>query len=111
MINNRETKKSIAMKENNSESRIQALRSSIDKIDGEILERINRRLHLARDIGEIKNTRKERIIDPDRESEVVYRLGELNKGPLGESSLRRIFSEIIAASREIQKSGSRCDFH
>jgi len=78
------------------------LRRDIDKIDVQILDLINQRLLLASEIGKIKAKQGDRMVDGARESTLVQRLLSLNQGPLSKQALRHIFTEIIAAAREIQ---------
>ncbi|MEA3280536.1 MAG: prephenate dehydratase [Thermodesulfobacteriota bacterium] len=86
-----------------SDSRIIPLRKSIDEIDEKILDLINRRLRLAKEIGKIKEEYSEQVFDSARESIIIRRLLELNKGLLSKEALRHIYTEIIASSRSIQK--------
>lgn len=78
------------------------LRKHIDQIDGKILELINQRLIFVKEIGNIKAQAGNRIMDSGRENELLKRLKTLNRGPLNNHSLQHIFTEIIAAAREIQ---------
>ena len=87
------------MTNNNDISR---LRKEIDTIDLQILELINRRLLNAKAIGSAKAQNGIGTTDPAREHELIKKLGELNKGPLSGNALHHIFTEIIAAGREIQ---------
>jgi len=82
--------------------RMAALRKNIDTIDMEILGLINRRLSQAREIGQVKARNGSQVMDRSREIELVKRLIRLNDGPLTNSALQHIFTEIVAASREIQ---------
>lgn len=82
---------------------IQPLREGIDAIDAEIVELINRRLLLGKEIGRIKGVKGDEVLDKSREIEIMRRLSALNQGPVKETVLHYIFSVIIAASREIQK--------
>jgi len=76
----------------------------IDEIDRQLLDLINRRLSVAKKIGQIKGRQKTMIIDTKRETEVLQKLLNLNRdGQLTHDSLFQIFSAIIAASREIQQ--------
>ena len=86
---------------NNSHD-ISRLRQAIDTIDLKILDLINQRLLNAKAIGSAKAQNGIGVIDPAREYELIKNLNELNKGPLSGSALHHIFTEIIAASREIQ---------
>ena len=80
------------------------IRQQIDDVDNTILELINRRLNLARKIGELKKDTGNQVVDSTRESEILKRLTGLNKGPLNPNVLRHIFIDIIAAARAIQAS-------
>ncbi|MDL1968628.1 MAG: prephenate dehydratase [Deltaproteobacteria bacterium] len=90
-------------KKNDSTSKIDTLRKSIDDIDDNILDLINKRLVFAKEIGQIKGLNSEPIIDSTRETTIIKRLSSLNSGPLSNDALYHIFTKIIAASREIQK--------
>ena len=80
------------------------IRDQIDGIDDTILELINRRLNLAKRIGDLKKDSGNRVVDSTRESEILRRLVGLNKGPLNPNVLHHIFIDIIAAARAIQAS-------
>ncbi|MBC2694246.1 MAG: prephenate dehydratase [Desulfobacteraceae bacterium] len=90
-------------KNDDSTSKIDTLRKSIDDIDDKILDLINKRLLLAKNIGQIKGLNNEPILDSSRETTIIKRLSSLTKGHLSNNALHNIFTEIIAASREIQK--------
>jgi chorismate mutase/prephenate dehydratase len=78
------------------------LRQAIDVIDENIMDLINQRLLLAAQIGGLKKQGDIQIIDKRRETEIIDRLLEKNKGPLGNDGLRNIFSAIIAQGRNVQ---------
>jgi chorismate mutase/prephenate dehydratase len=80
------------------------IRQRIDDIDDTILELINRRLNLAKRIGELKKDSGNQVVDSTRESEILRRLTARNKGPLNPNVLHHIFIDIIAAARAIQAS-------
>lgn len=86
---------------------IEKLRRCIDGIDDQILEMINQRLLAAREIGAIKSRLGTAVVDSQRESRIYQRLSSLNKGPLKEASLHRIFRAVIAAGRGIQAPGKK----
>jgi chorismate mutase/prephenate dehydratase len=81
---------------------ISALRLAIDEIDEKIMDLINRRLLLARQIGNIKKKGGIQIADRQREKEILDRLLEKNKGPVSDRGLRNIFSAIITEGRNVQ---------
>jgi chorismate mutase/prephenate dehydratase len=79
------------------------LRNEIDKLDAEIIAKIQARAEIASKIGEIKRSKGEPIFRPDREKEVYEKIKRLNKGPLPDSSLTSIYREIMSASIAIEK--------
>ena len=82
---------------------IAKLRYAIDGIDAKILDLINRRLSLAKQIGGLKTQAGTRITDSAREKEITRRLLNINRGPLNDDGLHNIFAAIIAEARKIQK--------
>jgi chorismate mutase len=81
---------------------IGVLRQAIDEIDETILDLINQRLSVAKQIGDFKKQGGIQITDSEREKEILNRLLEKNKGPLGAVGLRKIFKAIIAEGRTVQ---------
>lgn len=79
------------------------LRKSIDDIDLNIVELLNRRATIAKDIGEIKRKLGEKPFVFAREVEIYEKLKSLNSGPLSNDTLKNIFREIISACRSIQE--------
>ena len=63
-------------------SQIGALRDTIDALDDQILELINRRLSVAGRIGRLKRDGGDPVVDREREARVVDRLLRRNRGPL-----------------------------
>ena len=53
---------------------INDLRSEIDKIDDEVLKRLNERMNFVRKIGELKQTSGSAIYRPERERAILNRL-------------------------------------
>ena len=90
----------------NPESDIGKLRQAIDVIDEKILDLINERLSLAKQIGDLKIHAGIQILDSGRETEILERLLEKNKGPMGGAGLRNIFNAIIAEGRNVQSADS-----
>ena len=79
------------------------LRNSIDEIDDKVLDLINQRLKLAKQIGRIKKQNSEQVVDNLRERQIMQRLIAGNQGPLDNKVLTHIFTDIIAVARNIQK--------
>jgi len=84
---------------------IGVLRQAIDEIDEKIMDLINQRLSLAKQIGDFKKQGGIQITDGTREKEIMNRLLEKNTGPLGNGGLRNIFTAIIAEGRNVQRTG------
>src|SRR6187431_1122357 len=82
---------------------LQQLRSQIDKIDGQLVELFNARARVAQEIGKHKADAGDDVFAPGRESEVLARILELNKGPLDERAIRAIFREVMSGSRALQR--------
>ncbi len=80
------------------------LRHSIDAIDGQILDLLNQRAALSLQVGRIKNKDKVPILNSRREKDLLANLEQINSGPLPNQDLRRIYREIIASSRSLQRS-------
>jgi chorismate mutase/prephenate dehydratase len=78
------------------------LRREIDAIDARILDLLNERLALARRIGAYKTALGHPIVDRAREERMLQDLARRNPGPLGEDGLKRIYTEIVGAARQIQ---------
>jgi len=88
--------------ENDTDSRILKLRNDIDDIDEKLLLLINQRLEYALEVGRIKAQRGTQVLDSTRETMVLQRLTDLNRGPMSKKSVHQIFKQIISASRELQ---------
>jgi len=79
-----------------------ALREQIDKIDSELVRLLNKRATIALEIGETKWNSGHTIQDSERENFVINAVVSVNNGPLPDSVIRKIFTEIITACRELQ---------
>src|SRR5436190_19360231 len=84
-------------------NQVRTLREKIDKLDLQILALVNQRAGLAGDIGKLKNETSAEAFAPAREEEVLKNVLEMNKGPLGNDTIRAIYREIISGSRALQK--------
>ena len=77
-------------------------RKEIDLIDQKLLMLLNERLHIALEIGKIKEEMGKKIYDFKREREVLERLKRKNKGPMKEEDLKKIFTTILKVCRKSQ---------
>ncbi|MFH2093947.1 MAG: prephenate dehydratase [Pseudomonadota bacterium] len=82
---------------------LNCVRNQIDSIDSNILNLINQRLDLGRQVGCIKAQTGEKILDRSRETQVMENLLKLNHGPASKELLQYVFNVIITATREIQR--------
>jgi len=73
--------------------RLQELRCKIDEVDQEIIELLDLRMKLAKEIGAIKKRCGMKIKDREREKEVLERARKY----------KRIFEEIIKFSIKVQE--------
>jgi chorismate mutase/prephenate dehydratase len=78
------------------------LRTSIDQVDRELLELLNRRAALANEVGEIKRAEGSPVFRPERESQVINGLQSANPGPLKSSNIANIWREIMSACRALE---------
>ncbi len=85
------------------DTRLSGLREGIDKIDDTLLELINKRLELVREVGRLKAEKGRQVLDSSREARIFKRLLAKNTGPLNEKVLRHLFTQIMAASKQLQK--------
>ncbi|MBN2068458.1 MAG: prephenate dehydratase [Opitutales bacterium] len=79
------------------------IRNAIDDIDREIIQRLNKRVRLACEIGHIKLAEGKEIYVPSREEEVFGHLTAKSEGPLPEKAIRKIYREIISAAISLEK--------
>src|SRR5256885_1478139 len=78
-------------------------RRQIDLIDTKLVALLNERARMAKEIGRIKTKNGENVFDSARESDILTRLVEKNKGPLPHDSIEDIFTSIFSSCRSLQK--------
>ena len=78
------------------------LRDSIDSIDNRIMELLNERAHLVKEVGRLKQAESREFHVPNREREIYERLTAVNPGPFPNEALRSVFREIISASLALE---------
>lgn len=82
---------------------IEDWRLRIDAIDDRLVALLNERAVCAIEIGKLKRGRNLPIYVPEREMEVLRRVGVGNRGPLSEKAIWRLFERIIDESRSIER--------
>jgi chorismate mutase/prephenate dehydratase len=78
------------------------LREQIDGIDEHLLDLLNQRMNVVKQVGLLKQHQKSAIYRPEREQSIVNRLGQLSNGHLNRQAIEAIFLEIFAISRNLE---------
>jgi chorismate mutase len=74
-------------------------RKKIDAIDRNLLELLNERMRVSRDIVLKKRETGLPVFDAGREDALLAKLSEANPGPLSPDGIRRIWMSIMGESR------------
>ncbi len=85
------------------ETKLKPLRDQIDAIDTQVIDLLNQRAKLAKDIGKIKEETNLPVFRPEREAQILKSIAERNKGPLVTENLQGIYREIMSACRALEK--------
>jgi chorismate mutase/prephenate dehydratase len=83
-----------------SDAELERLRGRIDEVNERILEALNERARLAREIGTLKVGQAYR---PEREAQVLRRIKEANRGPLSGETVAVLFREIMSACLALER--------
>ncbi len=75
------------------------IRSRIDALDERLVKLISARARLAQRIGGLKQGA---VYRPEREAQVLRRVRQVNRGPLSNAALARLFTEIMSACRALE---------
>lgn len=81
---------------------LEKLRGEIDAIDEKVLELLNARMEVVKQIGAQKQKEGSVIYRPEREREIIERLNALNGGLLNKAAIEAIYLEIFAVSRNLE---------
>jgi chorismate mutase/prephenate dehydratase len=79
------------------------LRQAIDSVDDKVLQLLNDRAKLVKEVGALKAATGGQFYVPDRERQIVERLQEQNPGPFPADAVRAVFSEIISACLSLEQ--------
>src|SRR5699024_12841214 len=74
---------------------MQSLSEELDTLNLEILELVNKRAAIVKDIGEIKGKQSTRKFDPVRERDMLDHIIKHNDGPFKNATVEHIFKEIF----------------
>ncbi len=83
--------------------KLEKLRISIDGIDEEILNLLNKRAKVVLEVANVKRDTKLGFYSPERERRILERLQGMNPGPFPNDALRVIFREILSASLSLEE--------
>lgn len=78
-------------------------RARIDALNAQLVELLNERARCAEQIAAFKQRGGLPVFDARREHEVLERVSGLNKGPLSNEALHRIFNCIMEEHRLLQE--------
>ena len=85
------------------DEKLQPLRAAIDRVDRQLVELLNERARLALEVGHVKREVNAPVYRPEREAEVLRKVGALNPGPLTEAAVTGVFREVISACRALER--------
>ena len=82
-----------------------ALRREIDALDAELLALLNRRARVAQRVGDVKRAANPdaQVFRPERVSQVLQRLADMNEGPLPDEAVGVIYREIMSACLVLER--------
>lgn len=83
---------------------LEQLRQRIDALDEQIQALINERASCAQQVGKVKQKANDPVFyKPDREALVLRRVRERNQGPLSDTTMARLFREIMSACLALER--------
>jgi len=91
------------MAEERNVKRIDELRQQIDDIDAQLVELLSKRAACALAIGHEKKLVGLEVYQPSREAEVLSHVQRINKGPLHDEAVKRLFERIIDEARRLER--------
>jgi chorismate mutase/prephenate dehydratase len=88
------------MNDHKTSAELDRLRGEIDRLNDLLLEQLNERAKLAREVGMLKVGQAYR---PEREAQVLRRVKERNQGPLSDETVALLFREIMSACLALER--------
>lgn len=83
--------------------KLKKYRQKIDEIDVKLVELLEARFEMSREIGRVKSEKGEKVCVPEREQEILKVLKSKTENPFLSRGIEKIYREIFAASRNSQK--------
>ncbi|MGH9804107.1 MAG: chorismate mutase [Candidatus Acidiferrales bacterium] len=78
-------------------------RKRIDELDAKLVELLNERSRSVAEIGKLKRKSGQPVYQPEREREILERVQALNRGPLRDEALKRLFERILDEARALEQ--------
>jgi chorismate mutase len=91
------------MAEERALENIDALRQRIDELDEALVRLLSARAECALAIGRVKKELGLEVYQPAREAEVLDHVQRLNRGPLDNGAMRRLFERVIDEARRLER--------
>src|SRR5699024_10879414 len=86
-----------------SNGKMETLRAQLDELNLDLLDLINKRAEIVRQIGEIKGKQSTRRFDPVRERDMLNHIIQHTNGPYKHATVEHIIIEIYKAGQEKQE--------
>lgn len=87
----------------NRADRLDTLRREIDGLDEQLVHLLNERAKCALAVGLEKKVAGLEIYQPARETEVLAHVQRVNRGPLDDGAMKRLFERIIDEARRLER--------
>lgn len=81
---------------------LEELRKKIDEIDNKLIDILNERMKIIKEVGNVKRSNNSAIYRPERERSIIERLHKQHNGLLTQAAIEAIFMEIFAISRNFE---------
>ena len=82
---------------------IDELRRRIDEIDEQLVRLLNARAECALAIGREKRVLGLEVYQPAREKDVLQHVQTINRGPLDDRAVKRLFERVIDEARRLER--------
>ncbi|WP_287006924.1 chorismate mutase, partial [Desulfurella sp.] len=82
---------------------LETLRAQINNIDNNIIELLEKRSEIVKEIGKIKREKGLSFYAPERENQIYKTLDSLKLTYMNKNSLKAIFREIMSASIKMEE--------
>lgn len=90
-----------------SHDQLDTLRNQLDELNLQILDLLNQRAALSKEIGRVKLAQGVNKFDPERERHMLNLITQKNNGPFDDSTVQHLFKQIFKASLDLQKDSSQ----